>query len=60
MHTLKKIKVNKFDEFKPDLEIFLKDGMFAPQNTSGDDWTILHSCCFYGEIDKAKLVIEYY
>ena len=60
MNSIKKLKVNTFAEFKPDLEIFIADGMFSSRNTTGDDWTILHSVCFYGEVDKAKLIISYY
>jgi hypothetical protein len=44
----KKLNVNPFDEYKPDLEMFLNDGIFDPENTSGDDYNILHSCSYYG------------
>ena len=47
MDNLNKITVESFDEFKSDLQLFINDGMFDPINCSGNDWTILHSCCFY-------------
>ena len=56
--NLKKLKVNPFDDFKSKLEDHLQQGTFTP--TSGEEWTILQSCCFYGEIENTKVVIKYY
>lgn len=34
--------------------------MFDPKSTSGDDWTILHSCAYHQEVDKLNIVIKHY